>query len=507
MNHSVILDVPRPSRLKTILPGIIVAVLAAGVIALGPVWLVSDGSLKTVAASALLVIPLCLVLAVAKARALDAARTTFLLGLLVWWFLLISDKLFDRISEVANTYEGQFSVDAYGEVFVWIISLLVLALISLSKPGYLGKMFTGSFKWLSLFVLSCVVASTYSPSPSYSLGWSFKLVVTALVLGLCSSCMEKLSDVTALLWSTMWGLLFVCVLAVAEAVADPLTMFQGVGGRFNADPVVLSGSAGCLLLIALILNALKPRYWLKLIAVVGFLIMILAFGKSGILATVIASIVFMLFQKKLASSVGLLGGMGVLSAILMTTISPLAKYFTGYQGGGTLTGRTEIWRMGFDVIKQHPWLGNGYLAAKFMWTMERGPLADVGHLHNGFLEALYNNGVVGLIFLIGIHAAILANLFYAKKTVQTYQRAGRSDQANTLIVGCFALYLDLFIYGLVTPAFGGRPTVHFMVFLSILSASVALRRFARQVEEQPVKPVRTVALWQEQFPAPSPTST
>ena len=506
MNHSEILHNPGVSRMKSILPGVVVAVLAAAVIGLGPVWLISDGSLKTVAAITMLVVPLCLVLAVAKARALDAARTTFLLGLLVWWFLLISDKLFDRISEVANTYEGQFSVDAYGEVFVWVVSLLVLALISLSKPEYLGKMFTGSFKWFSLFVLSCVVASTYSPSPSYSLGWSFKLVVTALVLGLCTSCMEKMSDVTAMLWSTMWALLFVCVLAVAEAAADPLTMFQGVGGRLNADPVVLSGSAGCLVIITLILNALHPRVWIKLIAAVGFMIMIVSFGKSGILATVIAATVFLLFRKNLASSVGLLGGMGVLAAILMTTVSPVAKYFTGYQGGSTLTGRTEIWQMGLDVIRRHPWFGNGYLSAKFMWTMERGPLADVGHLHNGFLEALYNNGVVGLIFLIGIHAAILANLFYAKKTVRTYQKAGGSDQANTLIVGCFALYLDLFIYGLVTPAFGGRPTVHFMVFLSILGLSMALRKFAQQVEEQPAKPVRTVALWQERFPAPSPGS-
>jgi O-antigen ligase len=316
-----------------------------------------------------------------------------------------------------------------------------------------------------------------------------------------------MSDVTALLWTTMWALLFVCVLAVAEAAADPLTMFQGIGGRLNADPVVLSGSAGCLVIITLILNALRPRLWMKLLTLLSFVIMIVSFGKSGILATVIAATVFLLFRKSLASSVGLLGGMGVVAAILMTTIAPLAKYFTGYEGGSTLTGRTEIWQKGLDVIRQHPWLGNGYLATKFMWTMERGPLADVGHLHNGFLEALYNNGIVGLVFLIGIHVSILTNLFYAKRTVRTYQKAGGSDQANTLIVGCFALYLDLFIYGLVTPAFGGRPTVHFMVFLSILGASVALRKFAQQVEEQPAKPVRPVALWQERFPAPSPSST
>ncbi len=500
--------VPR-SRVSAFVPGATLAVFIAMVLGLGPVWIVSDGSLKTMGAVVMLFIPLCLVLAVAKARAMSATRTTYALALLVWWFLLISDKFFDRISDVQNTIEGQYSMDAYGEFVVWVIAFLTLAVISVARPGYLGKLFAGSFKWLSLFVLSCLFAATYSPSPSYSLGWGFKLFLVVLVIGLCTHCMEKLADVKAFLWATMWGLFFTCILAVAEAIADPTTMFQGVGGRFNADPVVLSETAACLLLVTLILNSLQARLWLKIISALSVLIMLFSFGKTGIITGVISAFVFFVFQKKLASSIGLLLGTGVVAASLVATVAPLAHYLNAYHAGGTLTGRTEIWETGITFIKQKPWLGHGYLATKFMWTMERGKVSDIApHLHNGFLEALYNNGILGLIFLVAIHVSILANLFFAKRIVGKYQKAGGSRQANTLIVGCFALYLDLFISGLFTAAYGGRATVHFMVFLSLLGMSVVLRKFAQQVEDQPVAPRPSpISLWREPVTAPSPSPT
>jgi O-antigen ligase len=501
------LYVPTRSRMRALIPGASVAVLVALILGMGPIWLVSDGTLKTMGAVVMLLVPLCLVLAVAKARGLSSTQTSFALGLLIWWFLLISDKFFDRISDVQNTFEGQYSVDAYGEVFVWMVAFIVLAVISVAKPDYLGKFFSGSFKWLTLFVLSCLAASTYSPSPAYSMGWGFKLFVVALVLGLCTSYMERLRDVRAMFWSTMWGLLFVCLLAVAEAVSDPTNMFQGIGGRFNADPVVLSGTAGLLLICALTLNSLHSRLWLKLIALLSVLIMIISFGKTGIIAGVIGATIFLLFQKKLASSLGLLAGVALVAAILLATVTPLANYASTYHGGTNLTGRTEIWKAGIESIKQRPLLGHGYLATKFMWTTQRGgAVPDVAHLHNGFLEALYNNGLVGLFILLAIHGTILANLFYAKRTVHKYQRAGGSAEANTLIVGCFALYLDLLIYGLFTPAFGGRTTVHFMVFLSLLGLSMALRKCAEKVDDKAQTVARPSAPWREPISVPSPTA-
>jgi len=500
----------RRPLLKALLPVAGLAVFVALVLGLGPGWLVSEAALKTMTAVAMLLIPLCVILAAAKARGVDPQRTTFALTLLIWWFLLIGDGFFDRISDVQNTYEGQFSVDAYAEVFTWLIAFLILVFISFTKPGYLGKLFSGSYKWLSLFMLSCLAAAAYSPSPSYALGWWFKLFLVTLVLGLCTSCIEKLSDVRALLWSNLWGLLFVCVLSLADALADPTTLFQGIGGRLNADPVVLSGTAGFLLIVTLILNSIRGRLWLKLVGLLSVVIMIFAFGKTGLIAGAVSATAFFVLRKKIASGLGLLLGVGLLAAILVATVTPLGNYLSTYRGGSTLTGRTEIWQEALTAIKQQPVFGHGYLASKFMWTTRRGDLEEVApHMHNGFLETLYNNGLIGLVFLLGMHGAILTNLFHAKKalSVPNGKETGDLEQTNILIVGCFALYLDLLIYGLFTPAFGGRATTHFMVFLSILGLSMGLRKLTQQPEGKQLVTAPATIGWRKRFSEPSPSST
>jgi len=483
------------------------AIFVALVVGLGPDWIISDTSLKTMTSTALLLVPLCAVLALARSKGATAEQTTFAVALLLWWSLLISDQWFDRASDADNLYQGQYSVDAYGEVVTWLIVFLILALISFAKPDYLRKLTFGSYKWVSLFVLSSLMASAYSPSRSYSLGWWCKLFVVALVLALCTNCMEKISQIRAFLWSTLWGLLLVCMLAVGTALSDPTTLFAGVEGRLNADPVVLSGTASCLLIVSLILNSLHGRVWLKLISLFSVVVTIISFGKTGIVAGAVSASIFFLLQKKLASSILVLVGVGALAAVLVATITPLGNYFANYHGGAKLSGRTEIWKTAMPAIKQKPIIGHGYLASKFMFKEQRG--ADVAsHLHNGFLDTLYNNGVIGLGLLLALHGTILVNLYHARARISAWKGRVTEDirQANMLVMGCFALYLDLLIYGCFTPAFGGRMTDHFMVFISIVGLSMALRRYAQGLEKEKAV-VRAPKVWRRGFSVPSPSST
>lgn len=69
----------------------------------------------------------------------------------------------------------------------------------------------------------------------------------------------------------------------------------------------------------------------------------------------------------------------------------------------TLNGRTRIWEVGIDVIKNNAILGIGIsdqmafdslASAGLHWTI------DIGHLHNLVLEILFKGGVLGLIPII-----------------------------------------------------------------------------------------------------------
>jgi O-antigen ligase len=93
-------------------------------------------------------------------------------------------------------------------------------------------------------------------------------------------------------------------------------------------------------------------------------------------------------------------------------------------------------------------------------------------MHNGFMEALYNNGLVGLIILVAIHLVIVKNLWRALKR-------SPNRKAHLLAVGSWAVYVNLLINGFFNATFGGPARSAFMLLLGLLVVSEALRRNAQ----------------------------
>jgi len=67
----------------------------------------------------------------------------------------------------------------------------------------------------------------------------------------------------------------------------------------------------------------------------------------------------------------------------------------GTDQAGTVTGRSDVWAAGWQLIKQRMLLGRGFMSSGFL-AYKISVSWQPGHLHNGFLEVLYNNGLVGL---------------------------------------------------------------------------------------------------------------
>jgi O-antigen ligase len=73
----------------------------------------------------------------------------------------------------------------------------------------------------------------------------------------------------------------------------------------------------------------------------------------------------------------------------------------------TLTGRTDLWPLVWELIWKRPWLGYGYGALWLGWDSETAYIWwattwAAPNAHNGFLELLLQLGIVGLsIFLLG----------------------------------------------------------------------------------------------------------
>jgi O-antigen ligase len=94
-------------------------------------------------------------------------------------------------------------------------------------------------------------------------------------------------------------------------------------------------------------------------------------------------------------------------------------------------------------------------------------------LHNGFLEVWYNNGLFGLFIMLMMHGVIVRNLIRVMRTISL-----------PLAAGCFAVYLNILINGMVSRAFGSRPDATFMMLFALVFVSERLLQGVSQPEEK-----------------------
>jgi O-antigen ligase len=463
-----------PSRLWTCL---VVASLAAATL-FAAQWTPADPisweTIRIVAVGALGCLSLYMVLAFSKARADDSRRSTFKVGLAIWWFLLVSDELFFRAGALESGFEGHFDLLAYAEAISWVFSFLVLMLISTGAPKYLSRIFSGPYKWLSLFALVSLLSSAYSPRPIYSFVWAVKLCLVVLLLHMCAACMRDLNDIRAFFQVTFCALLLLTVSPAIRAFADPSTgLRQGRLYAPGSHPVTLSETSAALLLVSLTLYSLRRQKWLIPFGIIAATVMMRSGGKAAILAGIVSAVLFFAFQKKFALASGLLAGFLLLGVVVVSTTS-LSGYLEQYQKSdalGSLTGRTEVWTSSWPDIMQAPLLGHGYMAAKWVSVQVEGVFAGAGSLHNAFLDVVYNNGLVGLVLFLAALIVVSKNLRHVLKNPP-----GRD--AYLLAVGTLALYLNILINGLFEGNFGSQVHSIFVLFLGLVVVSQALVKFS-----------------------------
>ena len=458
---------------------IAISVVAGWVISRAPVSILSADAVPVVVVAAVFAFLLAVALGSAVTRNQPARVVVYRLTLLIWWVILVCETVFDRVGDSTQSYESHFSVQAYGEGIVWVLAFGVLAILSLQQPNYLRHLFSGSYKWITLFALICLASVSYSAGKTYAGAWAFKLLLVILLLQFGASMLGGLSDIVTFLKVTLWAFFFLTLVPAIEALANFSTAFEGVGGRLNVNPDALSLTSASLLLLSVILYSIEKQKVFIFTGFLGSAVMLLSLGKTAIVAGVFSVMLFLLLQKQVARTAAVLLGIAAVAFVVLS-VTPLASHLQSYEGAATLTGRTFIWTTAIAAIRQNWLLGHGYLSTYFSWSRNSGLVAGFVNLHNGFLEVAYNNGVIGLAVLLMIHLMILRNIFRSIRGASALRarapRDPRSTQAYLLAVGSLALYANLTVNGLFNTTFGGRPTSPFMLFLALFVIVDLLRK-------------------------------
>jgi O-antigen ligase len=263
-------------------------------------------------------------------------------------------------------------------------------------------------------------------------------------------------------------------------------------GRMSTvvSPNALSPNAGVVVLLALTLYSNRKGEGLHKSAIplgIGAcVIMILAGSKTGILAAIFAGTLFYLLRRRLGSAFSYVAAAVVLVCVLALS-TPLGDYLHTYSergGAESFSGRTILWSEVMPAIRQKPIVGHGYLASEFAIFQVNAMGWAAPHMHNGFVEALYNNGLIGLALISAISIIIPRNFY------RVLRLAPSTDPMYRIAAGCLSLYAFLLINGFFNSSFGGKASAPFMLLLALVVVSNKLLEIASQRQEDPA-PRRT----------------
>lgn len=395
----------------------------------------------------------------------------------VWAMLLFSECLFFREGDSSanvKAYQGDFPTAVYGEVLMWGLCFLTVLGFSSRIKGFFSRAFEGDIKWPALFALLCMASCSYTPRPTLGLVWAFKLGLIVLLLLLCSIQMRDFRDTISFLRFTILGYLVVVMQPVVVAILRGELFDED--GRMSTvvSPNALSPNAAVIVLLALTLYSKRKGEGLHKSAIVlgisACVVMLLAASKTGIMAAVIAGLLYFVVCRKFGSAMTFVAATLVLAGILVLT-TPLGGYLHAYrqgEGAESLSGRTILWTAVKPAIEAKPILGHGYMASEFIALQVR----DVGwaapQLHNGFLETAYNTGAVGLLIMLIVIGIIPLNLY------RVLRRLPPTDPIYRVSAGCLSLFVFLLINAFFNSNFGGKPNVPFMMLFALLVVSSKL---------------------------------
>lgn len=309
-------------------------------------------------------------------------------------------------------------------LFMFFSSLLVM-----SKRFNKILTFVKSEKYLSIFVLLCLLSAFWSDYPELSIKRSFQLFVMFLVIVEALVNIEHevlLKQLKIVVSAYLFFNLYAC--RFIPAAIDPIFgTWRGIEVQKNW---LAQNSFYCLLSSIVLFNFDRTRLkklYDSILIFVSVLIIYKAHSSTNIIAVAILVLMGLVFQiesifSKLGIGRSFLGLMFLFiltfSGIFLIFSSEIFGLIPGYFGKDmTLSGRVDIWEFALNDVEKKIFLGYGFATYWIMGSSRLEIFASyfegfmVNEAHNGYIEILLQLGVVGFIFFLFPIIAYVQRMF------------------------------------------------------------------------------------------------
>jgi len=329
-------------------------------------------------------------------------------------------------SNYADTFGGETTNIKNQVVYLF---LFFSSLVILSKRFDKILSLIRSEKYLSLFVVICLLSALWSDYHFLSFKRSFQLFVMFLVIVEAlvnidpKVLLKQLKIVVSIyLFYNLYACRFI------PAAIDPV--FGTWRGMEVQKNWLAQNSLYCLLSSIVFFSFDKTRYaklYDSVLILISVLIIYKAHSSTNLIAVVIIVFMGIVFQiesvfKNLGIGRSILGFVFLfiltLSGIFLIFSSEIFGLIPGYFGKDlTFSGRVDIWDFVWNDIEKQLLLGYGFATYWIMGSSRLEIFASyfqgfvVNSAHNGYLEIILQLGVVGFIFFLFPIIAYIYRMF------------------------------------------------------------------------------------------------
>ncbi len=324
----------------------------------------------------------------------------------------------------AMPWEDAVTIPGFG-TSVRLIGMITLGLgaLAIVERGRIRKPAIGHVV-MALFVVLAVVSVLWSLYPEGTLIEAFSYVqlftMVWLIWELAPGVLEQMHLMRAYVFGTFVSGIdtFYLFLSHQESVYQ-----RYAGAKLDANDLGLIMALSIPMSYYLLIQNRGRMVWVYRVQLIlaGTTILLTA-SRGATLATVVALTIVPLTQARLYGrqkvalllTVILLIG-GILYFVPETSWERLATVPTEFEQG-TFTGRTIIWKAGWEIFRAHPFFGIGANAFRVMVSRELAEPIRMGEAdpappaHNTFLSVLVEQGVLGFAGFCGMLGALAVSL-------------------------------------------------------------------------------------------------
>lgn len=328
-----------------------------------------------------------------------------------------------------------------------------LGLLTVLEKGTLRRPAFGHLM-LALFVLSAALSCLWSLQPEETVTQIVTYIQLLSLACLIWEIAPRTLDQTRLMQAYVLGTLVSGADTFWRFLSHQESAYQRyAGARLDANDLGLMVALSIPISYVLLLQAKRGMVWVyRLHLALAAMTVLLTASRGATVAAIVALAIVPLTQSNLTSrqkiavclTLAVLAA-GVFMFIPMTSWNRIATVAEEFQQG-TMTGRTVIWRAGWEIFREHPYFGIGTNAFRIAVCRVLSipirvddPVSPAPPAHNTFLSVLVEEGIVGF----AVFSALLSVLAVSLRSMPPLPRKLWSVCLGVWMVGVSSLTWEM----------------------------------------------------------------